>query len=283
MKKKLFLIFFVLICFMSVFCKTTYVFADVGPKPSVSINFSGLDNKTYYVTLLSKSQTISPMSILLEGNFNENPDITEKFQSYIDTDGYYFLNNYKHCENNSSFVWSHPPIEFKILIYFPEEDLFCVSKSYNKNAFNSYYKVDMSNGMVVTDDNSIMNFKKIFNFIIRVVLTLIIEIGLAFLFKYSSKWHLKIIAITNVITQVLLNVAINMMYQFCGVVAVFFLLILLEIFIFIIESYVYAIYFNKNNIDQFGIVKKSVLYAFIANLLSFILGIVIFVVIPGMY
>ncbi len=36
--------------------------ADIGPKPSVVIDFNGLDEKTYYATLLSSEKSTDPFS-----------------------------------------------------------------------------------------------------------------------------------------------------------------------------------------------------------------------------
>jgi|LSQX01.1.fsa_nt_gb hypothetical protein len=115
-------------------------YADIGPKESIVIDFKGLENKNYFVTLLSKDPPIGPHTA-----FNENSDsqvqdensIRSKFVSYIDEDGYYFLQFYSDCSDTSRFTWRNfPPSTFKILIYFPDEDSFMVSNGvYEKYAF----------------------------------------------------------------------------------------------------------------------------------------------------
>ena len=72
--------------------------ADMGPKPSVRIEFTGIEGETYYGTLLSKHKSTGPASA-----WNGSPEyahykpgdegyeIWHKFVEYQDTDGYYFL------------------------------------------------------------------------------------------------------------------------------------------------------------------------------------------------
>ena len=114
-------------------------YGDTGPKPSVNISFSGLDNVTCYVTLLSKSESTGPYSAYTIDSSrwkpeNEDYDIFKKFLSYEDSDGYYFLQYLKKCSNNSSFSWTYyPPSDFKILIYFPKADAFAAGLALAKS------------------------------------------------------------------------------------------------------------------------------------------------------
>ena len=41
--------------------------ADMGPKPSVVIDFKGLEDEDYYVTLLSKTDSTGPYSAITKG------------------------------------------------------------------------------------------------------------------------------------------------------------------------------------------------------------------------
>lgn len=280
MKKLFFMMFFIVLCFASV--NQTTAKADMGPKPSVVLNFTGLDNQTYYVTLLSKTSYSGPHSIEPSYQPSHEIEIAEKFRNYQDIDGYFFLNYLKECSNNSSFTWGYyPPNDFKILIYFPETDTFKVSElSYQAYAFNSYYKVDMTQEMNIIKDNVIAqdyNYsKEIINLILRIILTIIIEIAIAFLFMYRKKQFLKIIIITNIITQVALNIVINFINYSQGLFGVLFLLIPLELAIFAIEAVVYYVYFNKLEINKTKFKAKPVLYAFVANFASFVTGLLIY-------
>lgn len=59
--------------------------ADMGPKPSVEISFVGLENETYYVTLLGTSKS-GPWDSN-EEYYEDDPllaDIANKFNSFQD-------------------------------------------------------------------------------------------------------------------------------------------------------------------------------------------------------
>lgn len=67
---------------------------SIGPKPSVVIDFKGLENEKYYVTLLSEVSSTGPHSAIDEHRNNqryhkgdEGYKIWEKFASYKDKDG----------------------------------------------------------------------------------------------------------------------------------------------------------------------------------------------------
>jgi hypothetical protein len=89
--KKIVSIFLCTLALLIVFPVTSH--ADVGPKPSVIIDFSGLENDSYYATLLSSEKSTGPYSALSENNADyaryqqddEEYDIFLKFAQYKDT------------------------------------------------------------------------------------------------------------------------------------------------------------------------------------------------------
>ncbi len=112
-----------------------FVFADIGPKPSVVINFENMPDEPYYVTLLSEKESTGPYSAALtekDMKYDENYtdyDIYLKFLEYEDEDGYYFLQYFDECTDTNSYTWGYyPPDKFKVLIYFPTSDTFMVSE-----------------------------------------------------------------------------------------------------------------------------------------------------------
>ena len=73
-------------------------------KPSVVIDFKGLEDENYYVTLLSKTDSTGPYSAITKGpgytmyeSGDEDYDVFLKFAGYEDGDGYYFLQYFKNC------------------------------------------------------------------------------------------------------------------------------------------------------------------------------------------
>ena len=105
---------------------------------------------------------------------------------------------------------------------------------------------------------------------IRVVLTLALEIGLFYLFRLYTKWNFRVVVIVNLITQIALNVAVNIMQFFSGALAAIFLLFVLEFEILMVEFIAYQILFKDKKR------WKILLYPVLANAISFACGFIVF-------
>lgn len=90
------------------------------------------------MTLLSKSDSTGPHSVY-DGDSNnaryskkdEDFEIWQKFVSYKDRDGFYFLQYFDKIDDNSVFrLGYYPPKEFKILVYFHDYNSFAVSNTH---------------------------------------------------------------------------------------------------------------------------------------------------------
>ncbi|MEJ8752667.1 hypothetical protein WKS98_08575 [Lagierella sp. ICN-221743] len=255
--------------------------ADMGPKPSVNIKVNNLkENQEVYITLLSKEESTGPFSKDKELQSHEDylEDGFNKFKSIEDKDGYYFLGNLDLLKGNDTYSWSYyPPENFKIALYFPEQNLVLISKPYSRYAFNSNFKLNYKD-MDLKDevyyfDNEISITKvrdinkEIKSFLLRLVLTIIIEYLVALMMFTPTKYQTKLIIKTNIFTQVLLNLAISLILYFYGFLAFAIIFIPCEIFVFIIEGVIYKKRLNQNLPEN----KKPampMLYAFIANLIS---------------
>ena len=93
------------------------------------------------------------------------------------------------------------------------------------------------------------------------------------LFKIKQKDQLVYIAIVNTITQIGLNILLNIINFYKGQWAFVFYYVLLEIAIIIIE----AIFYRKK------LQKIALPYACIANVLSFVFGLWIAHLVPGIF
>ena len=288
MKRK---IFALLLCFVLVMAMPITAHADMGPKPSVRIEFTGIEGETYYGTLLSKGKSTGPASAW-DGNpeyayrqpEDADYDIWLKFVEYEDTDGYYFLQWFWECSENNQLNWTYyPPTSFKILLYFPETDTFYVSPVYERYAFDSYFTVDLSE----YDSDPILASKsydytwELISLAARIVLTIALELGIALLFGYREKKVLGLLAVVNIVTQVTLNVALNIINYNSGSMIFTFSYVLFEILVFTIEAVAYAVLIRKySKVQKKG---RAVGYAFIANAASFALGLWLAHVIPGIF
>ena len=270
--------------------------ADMGPKPSVVIDFKGLEGETYYVTLLSKTDSTGPYSAITKGSDyalyesgDGDYDIFLKFAGYEDEDGYYFLQYFRDCGANHRFAWTYyPPVNFKILVYFPDYGTFAVSDAaYERYAFDSYYTVSVvgtpENGnAAISAEKSYDYSAETVSLIVRIILTIALELAIALLFGYRQKRQLMFIGTVNVVTQIALNVALNMINYRMGWLAFTSFYVLLEIAVFAIEAVMYCTLMNKYSVKAMP-KWKAVVYALCANAASFAAGFGLAMLIPGMF
>ena len=108
--------------------------------------------------------------------------------------------------------------------------------------------------------------------------TFLIEILIALIFGYRSRRELKIILITNAVTQVLLNSVMSVLDYTSGGLVWLFILPLLEIAVFIVEAIVYAISLKTPEKGR----ARAVFYALAANLTSAAAGVVLGLLVSAM-
>lgn len=270
--------------------------ADMGPKPSVVIDFKGLEGETYYATLLSKADSTGPYSAITKGSDyalyksgDEGYDVFLNFAGYEDEDGYYFLQYFKNCGASHRFSWTYyPPGDFKILVYFPDYDTFAVSgAAYERYAFDSYYTVSISGApaqgnAAISAEQSYDYSAEIISLIARIILTIALELAIALLFGYREKKQLVFIGTVNVITQVALNVALNIINYYTGWLAFIVFYALLEIAVFAVEAGAYCALMNRYSLKATP-KWKAIVYALTANAASFAAGLGLAILIPGLF
>ena len=289
MKRKMFAF---LMCLVLVMALPITARADMGPKPSVRIEFTGIEGETYFGTLLSKHESTGPASawngspeyaLYMPGD--EGYEIWLKFVEYEDIDGYYFLQEWWDCSETNQLNWTYyPPSPFKILLYFPETDTFYISEVYERYAFDSYFTVDLSDYHAdpIMASKSYDYTWEIISLVVRIILTILLELGIALLFGYWEKKVLGLIAVVNLITQVTLNVALNIINYNSGSMMFTFSYVLFEILVFAIEAVAYAALLRRfsGKEQKKG---KAVGYAFVANASSFAFGLWLAHLIPGIF
>ena len=271
----------ILIAFISVLIINTGVSADTGPKPFVEIKVDGnCDN--LYMTLLSKFETNGPNSvnIVRDEFFSEEEKIIDKeFASYKDKDGLYYLHVFGDLEDNK-FKWGYfPPSEFKILIYDSLNDNFITDDNiYETYAFGSYYTVKL-NEQSFNVERSYNYTKEVLSFVIRLIVCIIIEVGIALLFRIY-KQELLVILGANIVTQLALNIILSLYVYNNGAQLLFYIVyIMLEIIIVLIELFIYYWGINKVG-EKYNYKPKSLLllslYTLSANIVSFGCGFLIY-------
>lgn len=291
---------------LSFLCISVTVRADMGPKPSVQITFEGMGPEKCYGTLLSKDKSTGPSTVWdgTEGDahHNENElyyyenldyETWKAFAEYEDADGFYFLQEGWQVNGTKKLDWVYyPPSTFKILLYYPNTGTFLVSDIYERYAFDSYYTVDMSKfykptgetqeqsevteELVLIEEN--IEAEKSYDYkneikwlIIRILATMIIELLIALFFGIIKKKELLLLAGVNIVTQVILNVLLNVIHYKSGAMAYIGGYIFFEIIVFAIEACIYCIYLRVLA-DKPKRKRYYVSYAFVANLISFLVG-----------
>ena len=270
---------FLLLCMLF----TLPVFADMGDKPSIHIAFENMPDAPFYGTLivdtLPRDGSYTDESAKAAW-YEDIPDtVYAAFCTYADKDGFYCWNSpYENiflCSESGRLVLNYPsPERFKLLLYFPETETYAVSEVLEKYAHDASYVLDFggavpSDGVLLdvrTDDHLPSGIGGLF---VRMVLTVLLELGIAWLFRYRTKPLVTSIITVNVVTQLLLNMPLVFISFKLGVLAVFIAYFLLEIPVLLIEMIAYAILLPD---QRGGTWWKAVLYAIAANLISFIVG-----------
>lgn len=284
--------------------------ADSGPKPSIHVNFKGMGEELCYGTLLSKNSSTGLFSAWRSnvpeqkageryGYDDLDYAVWKAFVEYDDEDGYYFLQRAWTVSETASISWTYyPPYSFKVLLYFPERNVFASGKIRTRYAFDSYFTVDISslrfpesgNGLsapifltspLVIEESYDFTLE-ILSLISRIILTVLLELLISLLFGLREKKPLLFITGVNAFTQILLNVLLNVVNYRSGQWEFVTAYVLLELTVFLIEAIVYAIFINKCSKNPKR-PSRYVGYAFTANLISFIGGLLLARIIPGIF
>lgn len=290
----------VLCMVLAVLLLSTGISADMGPKASTRIRFEGLEGQRYMATLLSPEPFCGPYTALEE--FPDNPRYTpedpeypiwKKFVAFEGPDGWYFLQYFQDCTETSSFTWGYfPPARFKLLLYFPEQDAFVVSaESYERYAFDSLFTADLHDLSLSPGETKIGEFSmqrsycylwQIVSFFCRMAATVAIELVVAVLFCYRARQQIRIVLAANLVTQGLLNLLLNLTAYHAGGLLLMVEYVLLEFLVFLLEATAYA--FLLPRYRPAGEPARrwlAVIYALVANGVSFAAGAAILIVTPG--
>ncbi len=271
--------------------------ADTGPKPSVRITVNGLGDKECYATLLGATENNGPYGKWGEDEWydssvpNEFPNRETMllFKEYAETDGFYFYGRGWKLSDGEELAWTYyPPSRFKLLLYFPDTETFLVSQTYVTYAFHSYYQTDvgrLSDGKLSLS-NAYGYGREALGLTARVGITVAVELLIALLYRFRGKQFL-LLAGVNVGTQILLNIGLNLFGVQPGGMGYLLYIpayLFLEILVFAIESFVYRRFMNRLAVSGEEKPKKRYAwYALVANVASFVIGIMIAPIFPSIF
>ena len=249
MKKILLFVLFLLLI-------PTTVLADTGPKPSITVKLKNIKGSNYKIDLLSdfsnKKDKIKngyidePIYEYHEGNWYATTLRDHLLHGSIEEN-----KNHEH-----RFTYFGVPSEFKVIIQMSDGTI-KVSDKIKKTSFDYKVTIDVNTmNAVGVKNNSVLRF------IGLLILTIIVELLIAMLFKIKNY---KVIVITNLITNTLLQLAI---IRFLPIMGSMIVLVLCELVVFIIEYLVYLKYLKIEN-------NKKLLYTLLANLSTALLTFII--------
>lgn len=262
-------------------------FADIGPKPSVRVTFTGAGGREFYATLLSQASGTGPYSAepgrSWGNDLEENEPVRQAMAAYQDPDGFYFLQTAWQCSETQPLAWTYyPPVTYKLLVYFPDTGEFLTSGVYSRYAFDNYYTVDLAdlaNGQLVLRKSYDYTWELV-SLLVRILATIALELAVAVPFGFAKKPFLRPILTVNVVTQILLNLGLNMIAYWMGGLAFMIFFWPLEVLVFIVEAVAYRPLLGRRGGAS---APLTTIYAFTANVISCAAGFWLAQVVPGIF
>ena len=256
------------------------VSADSGPKPSTIITVPGAE-EPMVLTLLGDREQHGPYIAVQPGEepgswIGDDPDQTGAWyalRDYADPDGFVFYGELW----EGQVRWTYwPPETFKIAVYYPQRELLWVSaETYERYAFRSNYRLILpapGENAVSGEADMVLRrehnwFTELGGLVFRILLTLAVELALAGLFGFNSPRQRKCILLTNLVTQVGLNVLLWVWYFYDGALAALIRLFLAELVVLAVELVVYLRRLREG--EGSG---RTAVYTICANVISVVVG-----------
>ena len=278
-----------LACFALALAVPFAAFADIGPKPEVTVQTTGLSGDCW-VTLLAEETVIGPWHETEKGTVAavepEEAPVLDAFDAFEDPDGYHFLQWFDRVQDASPATWSYmAPKHFKILFWFPESGSYAVTEKLDRYAYSAVYRVDFSGFDPAAGEVQTVAAQKNYDYAgetlglaARFVLTLAVELLIALPFGYLKQQYLRVLLIANLATQLALNLALNLTAYYSGSLAMWVFYPLYELAVFIVEAVVFRLAFKPEAGKG-----HPVLYAFVANAASYAFGLWLGNVVPALF
>lgn len=272
MKKILALITFLIIINL-LFPFRTY--ADIGPKPSIKLIVLNPPKDEYYLDLLINYETKhSYINIDEEDGYDENMiKILENYNEdgwrpalVTGTNVPLFGKLTGEKEGDTMvhmFRYLGTPESFKVILVEKSGKVTVSENIIERKAFESTVYYDYATNRMWETSATLSYIKQ---FTITFTATLIVEGIILILFGFSIKKNWKPFIGVNLITQILLTLVVFSAMYFAGAMAAFLIYIPFEIVILVIESKLYKKYLSEHSI------RRRIIYALVANIVSFILG-----------
>ncbi len=284
MGKRIIKIFFLPCILFILLFSCINVMADSFPRATLMLTFRGV-HQSWAVTLLSSEKGLGPWekrevydpngygldSTLYSGK-QMNRSVWDSLNMY--KDNYYFLGTYDIVDpEHPVFRWNYfPPEEFKILLYNPDSERYMESEIVTAYGLSREFTVDVNEADAEVRARSIFDWNEYFK---RLLLTILIELGIALCFKYWKKMQWLIVIAVNFATQTALSLGVYFYELQLSHPDDLVLekMIHGEEIIAIVEGFLYLFLLEKANSECHKV--RPFLYSFLANFVSFVAGLVI--------
>ena len=268
-------IMFMLLLLISILVPTT-VFADTGPKDSLTVYVKNPPKEQYYLDLLAE-------------NTGKYTNITDEQKDKLNKDMVKMLYSFKEdgwlpalVEGTSAPMWGkltgdadgdmmvHKfgyvglPDTYRIIIVTESGDV-SVSEPLTRKALQSSVTYDFETGMAEVPSTSRAYLSQ---FLFTCCFTLLIEGVLLILFGFRLKENWKVFLITNVATQIVLTATVGVTLIKSGSLAAFLMQFPVELAILIFESIIFGLLLKG------GTKMKRYGYGIAANIASWVFGFV---------
>ncbi len=290
--------------------------ANSGPPSNLHLTIMNADFEYYFEVLSYQEEPLSSEQIqeALDSEYYNKTgeevwdfdypmvyDMPEMLASFQDKDGY--VSNTLHHKQWGLFdfekddedlsphlfiVWINPPRKFKLML-IGENDQVIISKDIEMNQYD--YRVVWDLDGVTLDEeiqydsgvvtglvkHPFLRISTYIDFFIRLFVTLAIELGLLYAFGFRKNMSYAIAFGVNVISQSILTIGTIFTFYISqdNTIAVIYYYVVGEFFIFSSEMIFYAFTLKEKPIHI------RILYGFVANLFSMIIGLMVTVFIFG--
>ncbi len=249
------------------------VYADMGPKPQITIHVINPPEEEYYLDLLVRDS--SAYDNLDDDRVSYDQTKLALLESYNEEGWYPGLTQGTGVPMRGKltgvtesgqmvhiFGYVGVPEDFKIIIITPGNQIL-VSDEIHKNSFEFTVTYDYETGEI-TRENIAFSYVK--QFLMTCIPTLLMEGIILLLFRFSLKRNWKSFLGINIATQLFLTAALGRVMFQDGLFAGYFVLIPLEIIIFLFEMLAFSKLLKQHS------KSRRVWFVFVANLFSFIAG-----------
>lgn len=255
--------------------------ADMGPKPSVSVEVTGLGEREAVITLLSETPVVGPYDTDEPGRSFD--DKLDNLRLADIEDEYHFLHVSKRVSASEPlFTWGYyPPQAFKVLLLFDDGGC-ALSGPQQRTAFHSCFTADVSRLHPAAGERLTLKVtarlapgllgRVALLFVLPLLLTLLVEVALALLFGYRHTSRLRTIIGVNLLTQLLLTLGLVLADHFASAYLYFPLLVFGEIIVLLIEAAIYRRLLTREAGPEPRSRRRATIYAVVANLASLALG-----------